>query len=187
MSYLDPMTVWVAGCTIAMATAMVLAVRLRGEALAPVPLAVLATPEPTPDPQRQPQQPGIRRHRRGLLGEVWPSEPDGRLTAEWCAQIAVVEPQPEPAPPAAVKVRRPRTGTDAWWEQVFAVARARDAQRAAAAWARLDARFGPEWAAGVAAAEAEMADFRRVVQGVFEDTAEWRLVEAAAYAEAGTQ
>lgn len=88
---------------------------------------------------------------------------DDKETTEWLEQLAASFQPPSSDVPAAP--RRARRGTDAWWEQEFALARQRDADRSAAMWERIDRKLGPEFAALVAEqvpiVEAEQARIER--------------------------
>lgn len=94
-------------------------------------------------------------------------------TAQWLADLARQATRDSAA-------RRPHAGTDEWWWQRLAELDIHHERRIAAAWARLDAvigaRFGAQWVAEIAAADAVQrsaaVEQRRCVALAMETTGE---------------
>lgn len=75
---------------------------------------------------------------------------------------------------------RPPYHDEAWWPMVYAAGRRNDRRRADTLWTRLTPVIGAEWAALIAEAVAEQAEFHRLTELVFESTSELPLVPSLA-------
>jgi hypothetical protein len=71
---------------------------------------------------------------------------------------------------------RPPHGSDAWWATRLAM---RHPTHTALVWRRLDDAIGGAWAALLAEAEADLAEWHRLTDAVFTATAEQRILELA--------
>jgi hypothetical protein len=89
-------------------------------------------------------------------------------TAHFFAQLARQEP---------LRLPSPEPGTDEWWAARFAALEGIHQLRERQAWRRIDASAGRSMAAEIAQASYEQSEFRRITDGVLQDTGEYPLVQ----------